>query len=100
VKAPEVALEVKPVPVLKGTEAGGTTVPLGHNVGTANGPHTVNETVPVGAPPVALPATVTESVAEPVGPMTMEVAEAVVALVESAGVTVKHSEPVCWGTLV
>ena len=56
--------------------------------------------MPVGAPPVALPVTVTESVAVPVGPMTTEVGEAVVVLDEVAGVTLKHSVPVCWGTAV
>ncbi len=40
--------------------------------------------------------TVTASVAVPVGPMTTEVGEAVVALDEVAGVTLKHSVPVCW----
>ncbi len=42
--------------------------------------------------------TVTESVAVPVGPMTTEAGEAVVALDEVAGVTLKHSVPVCWAT--
>jgi hypothetical protein len=47
-----------------------------------------------------LPVTVTESVAVPVGPMTTELGVAVVALDDVAGVTVKHSVPLCWGTLV
>jgi hypothetical protein len=99
VKVPEVALDVVPVPGLKVTVVGGTTVPLGHSAGPANGPHTVKVTVPVGAPPVALPLTVTVSVAVPVGPMTTEPGEAVVALDEVAGLTVKHSVPLCWATL-
>ena len=94
------APEVIPVPGVKLTGDGGTAVPLGHNAGPGKGPHTVKATVPVGAPPVALPVTVTESVAVPVGPMTTEVGEAVVALDEVAGVTLKHSVPVCWGTAV
>ena len=94
---PEVALEVIPVPVVKGTEVGGTAVPLGHFAAPDNGPHTVKATVPVGAPPVELPATVTVSWTVP--PMTIDVVEAVVVVDEVAGVTVKHSEPVCWGTL-
>jgi hypothetical protein len=98
VKVPEVALEVSAVTELKDTGVGGTGVPLGHSAGPGNGPHTVKATVPVGAPPVALPVTMTESVTEPVGPMMTEVGEAVVALVEVAGVTVKHSLPLCWGT--
>jgi hypothetical protein len=98
VKLPEVALEVSAVPGVRVTGVGGTEVPLGHNAGPGNGPHTVKATVPVGAPPVELPVTVTESVAEPVGPMTMEVCEAVVLLDEGAGVTVKHSVPLCWAT--
>jgi hypothetical protein len=40
----------------------------------------------------------TESVAVPVGPMTIEAGKAVVALDEVAGVTVKHSVPLCWAT--
>ena len=95
---PEVALEVIPVPGCKVTGVGGTAVPLGHSAGPGEGPHTVKATVPVGAPPVALPVTMTESEAVPVGPMTTEVGEAVVALDEVAGVTLKHSAPVCWGT--
>ena len=97
-KVPEVALEVMPVPGFKLTGVGGTAVPLGHSAGPGEGPHTVKATVPVGAPPVELPVTVTASVAVPVGPMTTEVGEAVVALDEVAGVTLKHSVPVCWGT--
>ena len=96
---PEVALEVCPVPAFKVTGVGGTTVPDGHNAGPGNGPHTVKATVPPGAPPVALPVTVTVSVAVSVGPMTTEPGEAVVALDEVAGVTLKHSVPLCWGTL-
>ena len=92
---PEVALEVIPVPGFKLTGVGGTAVPLGHSADAGKGPHTVKATVPVGAPPVALPVTVTESVAVPVGPMTTEAGEAVVLLNEVAGVTLKHSVPVC-----
>ena len=99
-KVPEVALEVVPVAGVKVTGVGGTALPLGHNVGPGNGPHTVKATVPVGAPPVGLPVTVIESVAVPVGPMTIEVGDAVVVLEEGAGVTVKHSVPVCCGTSV
>jgi hypothetical protein len=98
VKAPEVALEVSPVPGDNVTGVGGTAVPLGHSAEDGNGPHTVKATVPVGAPPVGLPATVTESVAKPVGPMTTEAGEAVVVLDEVAGSTVKHSVPLCWAT--
>ncbi len=98
-KVPEVALEVIPVPGFKLTGVGGTAVPDGHSAGPGKGPHTVKATVPVGAPPVALPVTVTESVAVPVGPMTTEAGEAVVLLDEVAGVTLKHSVPVCWGTV-
>jgi hypothetical protein len=100
VKVPEVALEVIPVPGFRPTGVGGTTEPPGHSAGPGKGPHTLKLTVPVGAPPVGLPVTVTESVAVPVGPMTSEVGKAVVTLDEVAGVTVKHSVPVCWGTLV
>jgi hypothetical protein len=100
VKVPEVALEVMPVPGLKVTGVGGTAVPLGHNAGPGKGPHTVNATPPVGAPPVALPVTVTESLAVPVGPMTSEPGEALVVVDEGAAVTVKHSVPLCWGTSV
>jgi hypothetical protein len=95
-KVAEVALEVSPVPGVRGTGLG-TPEEVGHNAGAGNGPQTVKTTLPVGAPPVGLPVTVTESVAVPLGPMTTEVGEAVVALDEGAGVTVKHSEPVCWG---
>jgi hypothetical protein len=98
VKLPEVALEVIPVPGVNGTDVA-TGVPLGHNAGPGNGPHTVKATLPVGAPPVGLPVTVTESVAMPLGPMTTEVGDAVVALDEVAAVTVKHSAPpFCWAT--
>jgi hypothetical protein len=100
VKLPEVALEVIPVPGVRVTGVGGTAVPLGHKAGPGNGPHTLKATLPSGGPPVALPVTVTESVAVPVGPMTSVAGEAVVALEEVAGVTVKHSVPVCWGTSV
>jgi hypothetical protein len=58
----------------------------------------VKATLPVGAPPVGLPVTVTESVAVPSGPMMVEVVEAVVVLDEVAAVTVKHSAPLCWAT--
>jgi hypothetical protein len=95
VKVPEVAVEVIPVPGVNVTGVGGTAVPLGHNAGPGNGPHTVKATVPVGAPPVGLPVTVTESVAVPSGPMMVEVVEAVVVLDEVAAVTVKHSAPLC-----
>ena len=71
---------------------------MGTAPGPATGPHTVKAAVPVGAPPVALPVTMTESVAVPVGPMTTEPGKAVVALDEVAGVTLKHSVPLCWGT--
>ena len=98
VKVPEVAPEVIPVPGVKLTGVGGTAVPLGHNAGPGKGPHTVKAAVPVGAPPVALPVTVTASVAVPVGPMTTEPGKAVVVLDEVAGVTLKHSVPVCCGT--
>ena len=98
-KVPEVALEVIPVPGVKGTEVGATGAPLGHNAGPGNGPHTVKATVPVGAAPIELPVTVTVSVTVPVGPMTTDVGEAVVVLVERAAATVKHSEPVCGVTL-
>ena len=97
VKVPEVALEVIPVPGVK-VAVGGTAVPLRHSAGPGSGPHTLKATVPVGAPPVELPVTVTVSVAVPVGPITTEPGEAVVLLDEVAGVTVKHSAPVCWGT--
>ncbi len=70
---------------------------IGHNAGPGEGPHTVKATVPSGGPPVGLPVTMIESVAVPVGPMTIgDVGEAVVALDEVAGVTLKHSVPVCW----
>jgi hypothetical protein len=98
VNVPEVAPEVT-APVGAKVAAGGTAAPLGHSAGAGNGPQTVKATVPVGAPPVALPVTVTESVTVPVGPMTTEPGEAVVALDVGAGVTVKHSAPVCWVTL-
>jgi hypothetical protein len=99
VKVPEVALEVSvPVTGANVTDAGGTAVPLGHSAGPAKGPHTLKLTVPVGAPPAGLPVTVMASVAVPEGPMTTEPGEAVVLLAEVAGVTVKHSVPVCWGT--
>jgi hypothetical protein len=100
VKVPEVALEVMPVPGLNVTGVGGTSVPFGQSAGPGKGPHTVKATLPVGAPPVALPVTVTESVAVPVGPMMTEPGEAVVVLEEIAGVTVRHSVPLCWGTLL
>jgi hypothetical protein len=100
VKGPEVALEVNPLPGVKVTGVGGTAVPFGHSAGAGDGPHTVKATAPIGAPPVGLPVTVTESVTVPVGPMTTEVDEAVVVLDESAGVTVKHSVPFCMSTLV
>jgi hypothetical protein len=41
-----------------------------------------------------------ESVAVPVGPMTTERGKALVELDEDAGVTVKHSVPLCWRTPV
>jgi hypothetical protein len=100
VKVPEVAFEVSPVPGVSVTVVGGTAVPLEHTAGPGNGPHTVKATVPAGAPPVGLPVTVTESVAVPLGPMTTETGEAVVVLDEIAGVTVKHSVPLCWATSV
>jgi hypothetical protein len=100
VKVPEVAVEVIPVPGVKVTGVGGTAVPLGHKAGPGSGPHTLKATVPVGAPPVVLPATVTASVAVPMGPMATEVGEAEVVLDELAGVTVKHSAPLCWATPV
>ena len=103
VNVPDVALEVSPVAGVKVTDDGGTTAPLGHNAGTSTGPvpawHTVKATVPIGAPPVGLPVTVTASVAVPVGPMTTEPGAAVVVLDEVAAVTLKHSVPLCWGTL-
>jgi hypothetical protein len=40
----------------------------------------------------------TASVAVPVGPMTIEPGEAVLALDELAVPTVKHSVPPCWAT--
>jgi hypothetical protein len=98
VKVPEVALELTPVSGVSVTGVGGTAVPLGHSAGPGNGPHTVKATVPLGAPPVGLPVTVTVSVAVPLGPMTVEVGEAVVVLDEVAAVTVKHSVPLCWAT--
>ena len=98
-KVPEVALEVSPVPGFRVTGVGGTAVPLGHSPGPGN-LHTVKATVPIGAPPVALPVTVTASVAVPVGPMMIPVVEGVVVVDEAAGVTLKHSLPVCWGTSV
>jgi hypothetical protein len=99
VKVPEPAIEVSPVPlVTRVTGVGGTAVPLGHSVGTVNGPHTVKATVPAGAPPVGLPVTVTVSVAVPLGPMMVEVGVALVVLDEDAAVTVKHSAPLCWVT--
>jgi hypothetical protein len=94
VKVPEVAPEVIP-PVGATVATGGTAVPLGHNSGPGKGPHTLKATVPSGGPPVELPVTETESVAVPAGPMTTEVGEAVVVLDEGAGVTLKHSVPVC-----
>jgi hypothetical protein len=98
VKAPEVAAEVIPVPEVSVTDVGGTAVPLGHEDGPGSGPHTVKATEPVGAPPVGLPVTVTESVAVPVGPMTTEAGNAVVVLDDVAAETVKHSAPLCWDT--
>jgi hypothetical protein len=98
VKVPDVALDVAAPLGAKGTGVGGTAVPLGHDAAPGIGPHTVKATVPSGGPPVVLPVTVTASVAVPVGPMTSEPGEAVVALDEVAGVTVKHSVPVCWVT--
>ena len=86
------------MPGVKVTDVGGTAVPDGHSAGPGKGPHTVKATVPSGGPPVELPVTVTESVAVPVSPITTEAGEAVVALDEVAGVTPKHSVPVCWGT--
>jgi hypothetical protein len=99
VNLPEVAVEVSAVPGVRVTDVGGSTVPLGHNAGPGNGPQAVKATVPVGAPPVELPVTLTESVTVPEGPMTTAVGEAVVVLDEVAGVTPKHSVPLCWGTL-
>jgi hypothetical protein len=99
VKGPEVAPEVTPAPGFNVTGVGGTAPPAGHSLGPGKGPHTLNATVPSGGPPVALPVTVTESVAVPVGPITTEPGDAVVALDEEAAVTVKHSLPVCWATL-
>jgi hypothetical protein len=97
VKVAEVALELSPGPGTSGTGFGGPDE-VGHNAGPGSGPHTVKTTVPVGGPPVGLPVTVTESVAVPVGPITTELGDAVVVLDEGAGVTVKHSEPLCWAT--
>jgi hypothetical protein len=97
VKVAELALEVSPVTGIRGTGLG-TPDEVGHNAGPGSGPHTVKTTVPVGAPPVALPMTVTESLAVPVGPMTTELGEAVVMLDEGAGSTLKHSAPLCWAT--
>jgi hypothetical protein len=96
---PEVAPDVS-APLGAKVATGGTAVPLEHSAGPGKGPQTVKATVPSGGPPVGLPVTVTESVAVPVGPMTTELGEAVVALDEIAGVTVKHSVPLCWGTFV
>jgi hypothetical protein len=98
VRVPEVAPEVAPVPGVKVTDVGGTAVPLGQSAGPGRGPHTVKATVPSGGPPPGLPVTVTASVTVPVGPMTTELGEAVVVVDEGAGVTVKHSAPVCWAT--
>jgi hypothetical protein len=100
VKVPEVAPDVIPVPGVNVTAVGGTAVPEGHSAGPGNGPHTLNATEPVGGPPAELPVTVIESVAVPVGPITTEPGDAVVALDEDAAVTVKHSLPVCWATAV
>ena len=97
VKVPEAALEVI-APLGAKVATGGTSVPFGHSAGPGKGPHTVKATVPSGGPPVGLPVTVTASVAVPAGPMTTEVGEAVVALDEVAGVTLKHSVPVCCAT--
>jgi hypothetical protein len=83
VKVAEVAVEVSPVPGVKDTGLG-TPEEVGHNAGPGSGPHTVKTTAPVGAPPVGLPVTVTESLAVPVGPMTTELGEAVVVLNEVA----------------
>jgi hypothetical protein len=94
---PEVAFEVIDVAGAK-VATGGTAVPLGHSAGPGSGPQMLKATVPSGGPPVGFPVTVTESVAVPAGPMTIEPGEAVVALDEVAGVTVKHSAPVCWAT--
>jgi hypothetical protein len=99
VKVPEVALEVLPVPGVKVTGVGVTALPNGQSAGPGDGPHTLNATVPSGGPPVGLPVTVTESVAVPVGPRTTVTGEATVTLDEVAGVTVKHSAPVCCATL-
>jgi hypothetical protein len=99
VKLAEAALDVLSVAAVKGTDVG-TGVPLGHNAGAGNGPHTLKAMVPVGAPPVELPVTVTESVAVPAGPMTTAAGEAIVVLDEGAGSTVKHSGPLCWATSV
>jgi hypothetical protein len=99
VKVPEVALEVVAVAGAK-FAVGGSAVPLGHSAGPAKGPHTLKATLPSGGPPVALPVTVTVSVAVPVGPITSVPGDAVVVLDEDTGVTMKHSVPVCWGTLL
>jgi hypothetical protein len=94
----EVAFEVFVPATGAKVPEGGTAVPLVHNAEFDNGPHTVKATVPVGAPPVELPVTVTVSVTVPVGPMVTEVGEAVVVVDDLAGVTVKHSLPLCWAT--
>ena len=51
----------------------------------AVGPHTEKVTLPAGAPPVALPVTVTVSDTEPLGPRTIELALAFVVVVVGEG---------------
>jgi hypothetical protein len=96
----EVTLELSPLDIFKVIGAPSWVPPV-HSVGEAAGPHSKKVTVPVGAPPVALPVTVATSVTEP--PRTMEPepeadVDCCVVVTEGAGVTLKHSLSLCCHT--
>ena len=96
----EVALELSPLDTLKACGAP-SWVPPPHCDGEAAGPHTRKVTVPVGAPPVALPVTVAVSVTEPPKAMEPEPeadVDCCVVVTEGAGVSLKHSLSLCCHT--
>ena len=72
-----------------------------HKAVEAAGPHSKKVTVPLGAPPAALPVTVAVSVTDP--PRTMEPepeddVDCCVVVTEDARLTVKHSLSLCCHT--
>jgi hypothetical protein len=96
----EVALELSPFDARK-VAGVPSWAPLRHRANEAIGPHSKKVTVPVGAPPAALPVTVAMSVTD--WPKTMEPepeadVNCCVVVAEGAGDTTKHSLSLCCHT--